>query len=403
MNRLIKLAACAMLMALQATIPADVLHLRQGGQVVGDLVSPTEGTTPNYYLVKTVEGAKLKIAKTQVKRVERKSEAELKYEQYLKKMPDSVEGHWKMSEWCRENRLRRQRAIHLEEIVKRSPDHEEARYGLGYSRIDGDHWVIMDEWMEEQGYVRYGGRWRTRQQAALEEAAQKWEQAQKDWRKDVKMWRGWVDRDRRRGEAIQKFRGIEDPAAVLGLADLLEEETSSVMKKIYVEALGKLNATGARTALVKASIEDPDVSVRSACLRELQKQEFARHAIVPVYIRGLDPKKQPDSIKINRAAEALSWLKDETTVPHLIEALVTEHKSKTGSSGGGSPISASSGSGGLSVGGKKKIIVRHIPNESVRAALRTLTGVDHGFDKEAWQSWYVRDNTPDNIQLRRAE
>lgn len=403
MNRLVPSAAAAVLFTISGTLSADVLHLRSGGRVEGDVVSSGDGSETNYYLVKTDAGTKLKIAKSQVEHIERKSEAELNYERFLKKMPDTVEGHWTMSEWCRKNGLSRQREIHLEEIIKRSPDHEEARHGLGYSRLEGDGWVKMDEWNMEHGYVRHEGRWKPRQVVALEEAARKWELAQKQWRKDLKMWRKWIDRGgRRTAEAVQKFREIDEPAAAMGLADLLEEETSSGLKKLYIEILGRLNISQARTALVKASIEDPDVSVRGACLQELQKQDHARHVLTPVYIRALDPKKQPDNTKINRAAEALSWLKDESAIPYLIEALVTEHKSKPRSSGGGSPISVS-GNGGLSVGGKPKVTVYHIPNEGVRAALRSLTEVDHGFDKEAWLQWYVHDNTPDNIQLRRAD
>lgn len=393
----------ALLLATTATVAtADTLHLRNGGRIEGDLLTPDEGASARFYLVETSSSGTLKIAKVQVARVVRKSDAELNYERILPKMPDTVEGHWKMSEWCRTNGLKRHRQIHLEQVVKRSPDHEEARYGLGYSRIDGGRWVKMDEWMEQEGYVRYKGRWKLRQNVALEEAARKYELEEKDWRKNLKIWRGWIDRERRRAEGMNRIRSIENPAAAMGLAELLEEESVPQLKQIYIEVLGKMRTPRARTALIKASIVDHDVHVRSACLRELQAQEFAKHVIIPVYIRGLDPKQQPDNVKINRAGEALSWIKDESTIPHLIDALITEHKTKTGSSGGGSPISVS-GNGGLSVGGKPKIIVNKVANEGVRAALRTLTEVDHGFDKEAWKRWYVRSNTPDNVNLRRSE
>lgn len=386
---------------------ADVVVLKSGGRVEGELLKADETARDGFYIVKTTAGGMLRLDKIHVDHVERLSDAERKYAEYLPKMPDTIDGHWTMAEWCRTNGLKAQREYHLQRIIERDPDHEEARHGLGYSKLD-DRWIRADEWMHEQGYVRYQGAWRTRQEVALDQQQEKFDLAAKNWRRDLKMWRNWFGNERRQAEGIANIKAVNDPLAALALGEMLEDEPLRSMKLLYVEILGRLNSSAAKTPLIKAAVEDNDDVVREACLRELQKNGTKQ--AVGVFIRALDPKKQPDNLKINRAGIALSWMKDDDAIKPLIEALVTEHKIKVSGGGGGGlgPIGASfggpsggGGMGGLSAGKKPSIILQKVPNEGVLYALKQLTNVDYRYDQDTWKAWYARSRTPQNVSLRR--
>ncbi len=85
-------------------------------------------------------------------------------------MPQTEEGNWKMAEWCRQNNLTKQRALHLEEILNLNPDHEGTRYGLGYQRLGGV-WTTTQEHFEKLGYVLHKGQWKTPQEIEIEARA----------------------------------------------------------------------------------------------------------------------------------------------------------------------------------------------------------------------------------------
>ena len=106
-----------------------------------------------------------------------------------------------------------------------------------------------------------------------------------------------------------------------------------------------------------------------------------------------------------RAGKALGYMNQpETTTLPLIDALITEHKFTVGGGASITPTFGSGGSGGLSMGGKAKTIKRDFRNETVLQALTTMyQGVNFGFDQTAWRQWYVQQNTPRGVNLRRAE
>lgn len=379
---------------------ADVLILKTGGRVEGNVLNVDPPTTDNFYLVETKSGGTLKLAKSHVERLMRKTPLERKYDEYVLKMPKTVDGNWKMAEWCRENKLLHHREVHLEEIIKLDPDHEEARLGLGYSTVD-DRWVKMDEYNLAHGYVRYKGAWKPRQEVALAELKERQIKAEGDWRKKVKMWRGWYGK-RRHQEGMAELRQINDPLAAVALSETLEDEPFNDMKLLYIEVLGKLPSGTGELALTKVAIEDDQPAVREAALTQLQK--IGSRMAISNFVRSLDPKQQKENHKINRAGIALSWMKDEDTINALIDALITEHKYKTGA-GGGSPIGASFGNGGsgLNTGSKPKLILRKHQNDGVLLALREITGEDFRYDQEAWRNWHADENTPADVNLRRSD
>jgi hypothetical protein len=306
-----------------------------------------------------------------------------------------------MATWCVQNNLTAQREFHLREIVRLDPAHEKARLALGYTNIDG-RWVLPAEHNQRLGYVRHEGAWRTPQDVALAAARAAAEDAERKWRVDIKMWRGWLNRPSKQAEGLARMQAINDPVASYALKDLLEDEKEPAnLRLLYVELLGGMVTTSplARGTLVNAALYDADEQVRDKAMDALEKGDT--RAIGAMFTKALGDKKNE---VVNRAAIGIARMKYEDGVPNLIEHLTTKHKYIVGQGQGniGANFSPTGGLGGLSAGGGPKQIEPTLENEGVRQALIVLTGSkDYRFDKDAWKSAYAETRTPKDIDLRR--
>lgn len=370
----------------------EVFLLTNGGRVEGDWLNREESPRKTYAL-RTPLGGELTLTKSQVERVVIQKDADKQYEESVRKMPDTVDGHLAMAEWCRANDLRAKRQYHLERVIERDPNHEAARHGLGYNKIDG-RWLKTDEYMKSQGYVRHQGAWRLQQEALAEQAAKKFELDVVAWKKKLRILRNRFDK-RGDGTALVEMRAAADPAASVAFADMLASEDYRELKMLYVEMLGQIPTPAGVAALIRHSLNDIDETIRDACLRELAKN--GRQQAVGVYLKALTGK---DNGLINRAGAGLGRLGEDDVVLPLIDALVTQHKSVVTSGGSISPTFGG-GAAGLSAGSKTTVVVNNVSNDSVLAALRTITRVDFQFDERAWREWYVESRTPAKVDLRR--
>lgn len=381
---------------ISSTVHGDIFLLVGGGQIEGDLVNLDE-TPRRSYVVKTIGGT-ITVPSRQVKKVLSKSSNRQRYDSLRLRMPDTADGHWKMSEWCREHHLADLRQLHLNQVIRHEPDHETARRGLGFTRIDGN-WVRTKEWNEKRGYVNRNGSWRVAQDIELTKQRDESDQSQKKWIRQLKTWRNWIG-GRRDAEARDNLRAVRDPLAAKGLVELLEKEQESNLKLIYVRLLGGLNSALAVEALVKTSLEDSQENIRDACLVELKRHGSPQ--AVRYFIGQLESKHNG---RVNRAAVALGQLGDFTAVLPLIEALETEHKLviRRGNPGAINPVFGQ-GSGGLSVGGGPKVVKERVQNAPVLGALLAITdGINFRFDQRAWKGWYADQQAPANFNLRRDE
>lgn len=382
---------------------AAVFLLVNGGQIEGEWVNRDEKQRQTY-VVRTKDGGVVTLANAQVDEVVEKSEALAWYELWLPKTPQTVEGHWKMAEECRKRWLKQQREHHLGEILKLDPDHKQARYGLGYSRME-DRWVKTDEWMTSKGYIRYRGDWRIPQDVMLEKAAEEVAKRQREWREKVNSWHTWIRKGRgKEQEAVDALRAIDDPSAAPALADILKNEKEPRnVRMLMVEALGRLQSPIAVGTFIELAIKAPDANIRDACLDKLARfgTEHAAHAFQKML-------KSPDNKVVNRAGFCLGSLgKPEATLA-LINSLTTEHKFlvKTGGDPGRMSVGFGNGPGGggnaFGVGGRPKLVKQQLNNENVLNALAVLNpGVNFGYNIDAWKAWYVDKHQPPPEDLRR--
>lgn len=379
-----------------AVARAEIFHLANGGQVEGELLNPDESPRTRY-VIRTATGGQLTLESASVDRVESLNPREAEYAAIRHKYPDTIEGQWELSEWCRENFLNAEREFHLRRIVELDADNEQARRALGYSRINGA-WKTQEEAMVDLGKVRYQGRWLYPQEVELIERSRKQELAEKAWFATVKRLREWLESGKQ-AEARQQLLEIRDPAAVPALKQYLGDEPNEDVRLLYVTALGNINTAAAVETLALRALEDPAREVRLTCLDHLEREP--RPAVVQLYIQKLRDK---DNNVVNLAAVGLARLEDPIAVAALIDALVTTHKFKItyGPPGSTSAGFSSDGSAGFSNGPKTKIISQELRNQAVLEALVMLAGgVNYSYDQAAWRSWYSAQKKQQFLDARR--
>ncbi len=397
-------AACAVLGSLSVCPAwADVFVLQGGGEVHGELLNPDESPRKTF-VVKTVSGGQVTLDAERVKKISRQSPAEVMYDRIRGKATDTIKDQWKLAEWCRKSGLPKQRRTHLARIIELDPNHADARHGLGYSQIRG-RWITQETLMKEQGYVRYKGAWLLPQEIELSERERKEKLARLDWARKLKRWEGWLGSDKA-GEAIAKIRAIDDPLAAGALARKLTDEKHAAPRQVrllYVEALGRLQASAGMNALVTASLYDVDEEIRISCLEQIVDNQYK--PAVAKYVKALRDKQNPI---VNRAANCLGYMKDPAAIGPLIDALVTTHSFQVQSAPPGQTTttfgtgSNTTRGGGFTFGGSKvKTIKQQFQNRDVLRALVTLTGGSFNYDERAWKKWYAARRKPQALDARR--
>jgi len=397
------IAAIVLGIGLAGGVPAtgEEFVLATGGRVVGKLLNPDEEPRERF-MIQLANGSRMTLSADQVAQVLPTRPEEAQYEQLRHRVPDTVEGHWSLAEWCRERGLEEERDHHLERIIELDPDHVPARHALGYSQVRGQ-WKTQEQHMHEEGYRHYRGRWRTTQEIELLEQKRRIELAEKEWAQKINRWRGWLGTERD-AEGRAALRAVSDPYAVAALARLLEEDLAFQARVLYAEALAGIGTPAAHRVLAERSLADPVPEVRLTCLDFLEKT--GDPDVVAYFVGQL---KHKDNRVVNLAAVGLARMKDPSAVGPLIEALVTIHKFKIVKSGGPGSMTTTFGTGpggsgapgGLSVGGGSKIISRAIANQSVLDALIRLTGQNLSFDQRAWKYWHATERARAPLDARR--
>ncbi len=400
------LAPLAALVLLASAASAEVFVLADGGRVTGSLLNPQESPRKQY-VIQAADGVKITLDAAQVRKVLRPKPDEAEYEQIAPTYADTAAAQWELAQWCREHKLIVQRQVHLRRVIELEPNHTAARHALGYSRVNGQ-WVTQEGAMTAQGFVRSGGKWMLPQEVELAENKRKLDADQQEWCQKLKRWRGWLGSNHDQ-EARDNIAAVNDPMAVKGLTLGLRNDQNAQARVLFVAALGRIDAPEAARAMAIASVCDADEEVRLTCLDQLQylSQTKKRPEVISYYVSKLNPKKSTNDI-VNLAALGLGRLKDPSAIPALIEAVVTTHKFKVQKAGGDGATSASFGRGpngggtGMSTGGGTQYIYRTFNNQAVLDALVATTGVNFGFDKQAWWHWYkAQKKKPDSLDVRR--
>ncbi len=376
---------------------ADVFELTDGGRVTGVLV---ERGSDEEYVVRTDSGAMVTLAKAQVYKIATVDDNLLEYQERSRTMPDTVDAHRRLAEWCKRQQFTKLRDHHLQRILQLDPNDKEVRVSLGYQMHKG-RWLTRDHIMEERGLRHYDGAYRTEQDIVLREREKKRETAETDWFHSIVTWRRWLHK-RRSEEAVQNIREIRDPLAAPALVKLLHREEDPRVRELYLSTLGGLKHPAAVKKLVQLSLEDPEGEVRQQCLDDLLRVHQPIN-ITP-YVKSL---KDRNNAIVSYAAEALERIVDTAAISPLIDALITTHRVTNPHAPPGemnAAFSPTRGGAGFSFGGGNKVYEEDKQNYAVWQALVELSGGQNfEYNVQAWRRWFVNLQVQEHVDARRDE
>lgn len=377
-----------------ASARADVFVLKNGGRIQGQWLN-SDQKPAGKYVIRTAAGVELTVDAAQIAEAQLESTDVHEYERLAPGFANTVADQWKLAEWCRERKLPEQRRRHLERIVELDPDYAPARRALGFSLVAGE-WVTPEGHRAKQGYRYFRGRWRLPQEIELIENREKAAQIERDWVAKIRRWRQDLF-GTQAAEARRQILAIRDPAAVKPLAELITTEPVRAVKLLYLDVLGEIRNGPAKNVMVLVVFSDPDVEMFHAAVDKLVPLKTPE--MVEVFVQAL---KQANNVRLNRAAYVIGRLNEPSTIPALIDVLVTTHKVTT--PGRGSPDAITSvfpnaerstlpvGNGSFQFGNGNQTRLETVPNQEVLNTLvRFSRGVSFGFDPPAWHRWYANE------------
>ncbi|MBI1249549.1 hypothetical protein GC197_17125 [bacterium] len=310
--------ACLLLLAISLRAQGQVILLDNGGEVHAKASTQSlKGETDEMEL--EVEGfGKVVLPRERVLEIVRPKVTEDQYFDEAAKYEDTVDDQWKLALWCHHQGLKNPFQRHAWHVLELDPDFNPARKALGYVRHDG-RWISQSEIMTQRGYIFFDQDWITRQQAALRVAHDQHEQRIRDWKERLNRWRDQLGRSNAQEIQID-FSTLEDPEAVPGLIKLLGKETDRKLAYLYIETLGRIGSSSARTFLMENAVYQNNLLYRDACLKEVVALRDPR--MVEFYSTLL---KSYDNNIVNRTAHVLSELDYPTAIFPLAAALETRH------------------------------------------------------------------------------
>ncbi len=150
--------ACAIALALTPALlfAQDVIFKQDGTRLKGTILKETSKSVK----IKTLGGT-LKIPRNEILRIERDGDVFRTFNARKKKLKGrNFKGWYTLGTWAQEQELYPQAIDCFHEVIRIEPDHEEARWELGYrrSKKSGD-WVTENQYYTERGYKRWEDRW----------------------------------------------------------------------------------------------------------------------------------------------------------------------------------------------------------------------------------------------------
>ena len=399
---------------------ADLIKLNNGGEIRGKIARKLRAKNSAEVAIETLGGALVVVARKQVRFVTRRPLTVEVYETRAKSTPSTLDAQWELAEWCRKNRLKSQRKVHLRIILELDPDHKKAHYGLGHSRYHGE-WKSRDEVMLSRGYVKHKGRYVTPQELELIEKTQVQRDAERKWYQKVRLWHGWLTEKHsgqrqaaRRKAGLAELQKLTSPDAVAALTHFFQDDENNQVRALYVQILAQVPGARPVQPLVQQSLQDSNYEIRYQALNAISSEQYG--TATPYFVREL---KHKNNAIVRRAAMALGRVGDEGVFPNLVDALVTTHKYRVrvpdnkglsfgtnGSFGNTRQVPPSvelmirSGQFpfGVIVNNPQPNRLRstkvvHVKydhqNAEVLSALKKLTGESFGFDKRTWRLWWL--------------
>ena len=189
------------------------------------------------------------------------------YDRQRDEQPDTLAGHLKLANWCREHHLASQQRAHLCRVLDFNPDHREARQRLGF-RLIGSDWITADE--VAAAIAR---------RDATRTAFAAWRTKAIDWRRKLKQ-RNEVDRR----TAASQVQAVDSPEAIPALEAILSPNSDFAAKQV-VAAVARMQGEEAVFSLLRHAITSPFPEVRDEAALQLGQRR--QESFVPPLLAAL--------------------------------------------------------------------------------------------------------------------
>jgi hypothetical protein len=395
---------------------ADLIKLKNGGEIRGKLLPLSKAPSEEIRTIKTLTGGSITVAAQQIEFITNRPLSIEEYETKSSEIEDSVEAHLELADWCTQNHLSSQRNQEMEKILQLDPDHAKARASLGYTKRDGE-WMTRDDVMRKNGYFKYKGRYVSSGELELLEKNEADLEEERKWIKDVKLWLILLGSNDllQQQQGLKNMQSITDPHAVAALARMMGKHDSVVIRSLLVSTLAQISGDKPLRPLVELILTDPEPTIRTSALETLAKRDAT--GAIAFFIEAL---KNKSNIIVQRAGAGLEEIGNQSVVPDLITALITDHTyvvrvpdtsstysyNTNGTFGNSGVVLPPEIEAGLLAGRypngvivlpsqQPKVLMRTVSvkhahqNEAVLLALQKITKQNFGYNERMWRLWWA--------------
>lgn len=387
------------LVLLLAFRPPDEVELTSGSVVEGRVQDLGDSIRV------TRSGGAVTYPKSMVRKITPKKTAEELYEEKAGALKEAdLPGHLDLARWCAKLKLAREALLEFKKVIALDPEHEEARLGAGFQKIDGK-WLGEEEANTARGLVRHKGRWLSPEQRDLELALEEQKDLDQKLTQEVQQRLSQLRStdEKKREDAFAALAKIEDKYKAKAFVGAIPSPSREIRKYVFQE-LGRMKVAEAVRPLVRRSLWDEDEALRPVAYAAVRDIGHPDSALFYCPFLG----EESVSARI-RAIDAIAGTRDVRTMPALLQALENNLAlQRMYDSMGREMTTVTLGSvavpGGGTVTLPRVTRVKYDPlDKESRAKLATergllvntlgaFTGENHGTDLARWRAWLEKKN-----------
>ncbi len=399
---------------------ADRIVLRGGGELRGKIVPAPD--RPEKMMVQTEKGkAPTAFEPGAILKIIPVSGPLDEYFERRNQIEPTAEAEFALARWCESAGLTGLADGHYRRTVELDPEHASAHKKLGHVEQQGQ-WMTPDEARQAQGLVKAKGKWVLPEEKARQDSRAAFSTEQASWARRIKVLRQalFSEKPEVHRSAERQFLAIQEPAAAWPIARAFAQDEEDARRLAHKVVAG-IPGPESLGVLVDRSLGDQDGGLRREAINLVAHREDVE-AGVALYVRALRHK---NPVVAGHAAQALAGLDSFPSVPKLIAPLVTVQQQvvdvipgasapsgPTFISGGGPSVGVITGIAagpgaigfgavgvpvfsGVAIGGgvaaprlpEPRLVQYLYNNQDVLEALVKLTGVNFGYDQDAWKRW----------------